>query len=318
MRAGADDRLWAVVLAAGEGSRLAALTRALYGEERPKQFAALGGSRTFLQQTMDRIAPLVPPERTVVVVGDRHEAVARDQLAGYPGVEIVVQPGNRGTGPGVLLPLCHVLARAPEADVVVFPSDHYVDRPANLVEAVRRGLRTAEAVPAGVVLVGASAERPATDLGWIVPGTATGTPEARGWRVQGFVEKPPADAARALLARGALWNTMITVGRAAALWRLLRRRMPRQTRALDPYLALVGRPGASGVLREIYREIAPADLSRDVLEQAPGLGVVVMEDAGWSDCGTPERLFASLAPSRRRELAARMRGAGEESRPAAA
>jgi mannose-1-phosphate guanylyltransferase len=101
---GTYDRLWAVVLAAGEGTRLAALTRTLYGTAVPKQFAPLLGERTMLQLTIDRIAPLVPAERTVVVVDQTQESLARAQLEDYPGVLIVLQPGNRGTGPGVLLP----------------------------------------------------------------------------------------------------------------------------------------------------------------------------------------------------------------------
>jgi len=75
------ERLWAIVLAAGDGKRLAPLTRALYGRELPKQFAVLHRGRSLLQTTMDRVAPLVPPERTVVVVGRAHEGLARRQIA---------------------------------------------------------------------------------------------------------------------------------------------------------------------------------------------------------------------------------------------
>jgi mannose-1-phosphate guanylyltransferase len=97
-------------LAGREGTRLASITRAVYGREVPKQFAALGTERTFLQQTMDRIAPLVPAERTVVVVSESDAAIAEEQLAGYPGRRLVLQPSRRGTTAGLLLPLAHVLA----------------------------------------------------------------------------------------------------------------------------------------------------------------------------------------------------------------
>src|SRR5438876_8830272 len=80
-------KLWAVVLAAGEGSRMAPLTRAIYGHELPKQFAALDGDQSLLQRTMERIRPVTPPERTVVVVSAAHAELAREQLAAYPGVE---------------------------------------------------------------------------------------------------------------------------------------------------------------------------------------------------------------------------------------
>jgi mannose-1-phosphate guanylyltransferase len=95
---GALENLWAIVLAAGRGKRLAEVTRAIHGREVPKQFAALWGDRTFLQRTLDRVAMLVPPERTVVVVAEDQRRVAEQQLAGYPGLEIVRQPADRGRG----------------------------------------------------------------------------------------------------------------------------------------------------------------------------------------------------------------------------
>jgi mannose-1-phosphate guanylyltransferase len=287
-------RPWAVVLAAGEGSRMAPLTRALYGHEVPKQFAALDGERTLLQRTMDRIAPLTPPERTVVVVSDACEELARVQLQGYPGVEIVPQPSNLGTGPGILLPLAHVLARDPRAEVAVYPSDHHIRRTEPFREAVERGVRVAPRSGDGVALLGAAAERPATDLGWIVRGSPVGGKLDRAWSVQRFVEKPPEAMAMLLLGTGGLWNTMVLAGRARALWELARRYIPEQTRAFDAYLLQIGSANLRQSRELIYRHLLPADFSREVLQIARGLAVVPLIDSGWFDCGTPERLFAWL------------------------
>jgi mannose-1-phosphate guanylyltransferase len=283
--------LWAVVLAAGEGSRMASLTRALYGHEMPKQFAALDGDKTLLQRTMDRIAPVTPPERTVVVVSDACEALARTQLEGYPGVEIVTQPGNLGTGPGILLPLAHVLARAPQANVAVYPSDHHVRRTEPFCDAVERAVRTAALSEDGVALLGAAAERAAVDLGWIVRGNRLGGPLDRAWQVHRFVEKPPEPLAMLLLGTGGLWNTMVIAGKGRAIWELARRHTPEQTRAFDRYLKQIAQPNLRAIREDLYRQMMPADFSREVLQAARGLGVVPLIDSGWFDCGTPERLF---------------------------
>ena len=64
---GRESSLWAIVLAGGEGLRLRALTRYLYGDERPKQYAVLTGSKSLLRQTLERVTRLVPPSRIVVV-----------------------------------------------------------------------------------------------------------------------------------------------------------------------------------------------------------------------------------------------------------
>jgi mannose-1-phosphate guanylyltransferase len=292
MKQNSAENLWAVVLAAGRGSRLASVTRSLCGRELPKQFVALTSARTLLQETMDRIAPLIPPERTVVVVSETHDEIARAQLRDYPGVEIVRQPLDRGTGPGVLLPLAHVLARAPHAPVAIFPSDHHVHRPAPFLEAIKRALRLVERTPTGVALLGVAAERPASDLGWIVPGDRIGP--VGGARVQQFVEKPATERAMTLLQAGALWNTMVVVGSVGGLWRMGRRHMPEQARALERYVHHIGRPEALEILSRLYEDMNAADFSRQVLQTSPGLSVVPVIDSGWFDCGTPDRLFEWL------------------------
>src|SRR5206468_428210 len=132
-----------------------------------------------------------PPERTVVVVSAAHEELAREQLAAYPGVEIVAQPLNLGTAVGILLPLAHVLARAPNATVAIYPSDHHVRRTEPFCEAVERAVRIADLADSGVSLLGAAAERAAVDLGWIVRGSRLGGQMDRAWNVHRFVEKPP-------------------------------------------------------------------------------------------------------------------------------
>ena len=282
--------LWAIVLAAGEGTRLSSVTAAVHGAPVPKQYAAIAGPRTFIQRTMDRIAPLVPLERTVVVIADGHRSYAEAQLAGYPGIEIVGQPRNRGTGTGLLLPLLHVLRRDPEARVVVFPSDHHVERESAFVEAVERALRAAGRARAGVALVGAAAEAPATDLGWI----ACGAPSAASCRpVKRFVEKPSEAVAFGLLAEQALWNTLILAANAQALWNLASLYAAPVAHAFEhgyrPYLG-ASEAAARDRLARLYEELPVVDLSRDILERADGLRAVSMVDAGWSDCGTPERL----------------------------
>ena len=279
-------RMWAVILAAGRGTRMTEVTHVLCGRPLPKQFAPLVSDRTMLQETMARIAPVIPPERTVIVVAEGHEALARTQLADTPGVEVVSQPRDLGTGPGVLLPLTRVSARDPDATVAVFPSDHHFERPEPFRAALRAGAIAAEEAPAGVALLGARAEHPASDLGWIVP---SGRGPAGVSLVGKFVEKPPEKTARSLMEAGGLWNTMVMVGAASAFWRLGRAHMPLQTQAFRHYLERGARSHeARAHLELLYRTIAPAHFSRGVLERAAGLAVVPIVNSGWFDCGTPE------------------------------
>ena len=72
-----ERRLWGIVLAGGEGSRLAETTQRVYGSRVPKQFLSFGQNRTFLQATVDRLQGVIPPERTVVLVPQHQPAAPR-------------------------------------------------------------------------------------------------------------------------------------------------------------------------------------------------------------------------------------------------
>jgi len=291
------ENLWAIVLAAGEGKRLSTLTRALHGCDRPKQFAALWGGRTLLARTLDRTGAIVPRQQTVVVVPEIFKTLAQEQLVDYPGVKVVHQPCNRGTGAGVLLPLAHVLAHDPGASVVVFPSDHHVELENPFRDAIRRAVLATQFAPSRTALVGAAAESADTDLGWIDCFGQDGPLTARAWAVHAFVEKPNASTALELFRKGALWNTMIVASRGQSLWDMANRHIPQVSWCLATYRELIGHRGAADFLRGIYPALPVTDFCRDILQPAKGLAVTPMVGAGWSDCGTPERLFRAMEPS---------------------
>jgi mannose-1-phosphate guanylyltransferase len=82
------------------------------------------GSGSLLETTLARIAPFAPADRTLVIVNRDHLEVAGEQLRSLPAENVVVQPSNRGTGPGLLFGLLPLARRHPGAIVAVFPSDH--------------------------------------------------------------------------------------------------------------------------------------------------------------------------------------------------
>lgn len=286
-------QLWAIVLAAGEGTRLAGLTTALYGKPLPKQFAVLAGERSLLQETLVRIAPLVPAERTLVVVDATQVDHARRQLAPFHGVDLVIQPRNLGTGPGILLPLARLRARDPEARVAILPADHHLANPQPFLSALEQASSPARGRLAPVVLVGAEPTDAESEYGWIVPGRRV--PGGAGFRaVRRFIEKPGREVAERLQRRGALWNTFVLVGPVASLWRLCLRHLPAQTRAFSLHAHHVGSWVEGPLLEVIYRHLPSADFSRTVLERSRELVVAAVADSGWSDWGSAARVLSSL------------------------
>jgi len=274
--------LWSVVLAAGSGRRLASVTGST-----PKQFWRPSGHESLVEQTLTRLSPLCPADRTVTVVADSQREHVQDWVAAGTRARVVFQPDDRGTAAGVLFGLVPVLSADPEAVVLITPSDHGVGSD----DAFRRGILEAVAHlqhTDSIVLFGVEPSAAQTDYGWITLAPSEVSAGVRS--VAGFVEKPPAPTARRLLSAGAVWNTMVIVARARTLFRLCRERLPDLTRVFADCLTLP--PGShEAFLAEQYRHLGAYDFSRDVLAPAQKLSAYMWPASmGWSDLGTPERL----------------------------
>jgi mannose-1-phosphate guanylyltransferase len=292
MDATLSPNVWTIVLAGGDGTRLSRLIRTLHGEPLPKQFALIHAGQSLLQSTVARATRWSARERIVVIVAAEREALARAQLSRYPELTIIAQPHDAGTGPGVALPVAHILARDPEAQVVILPSDHYVRHEAPFESSVREALvETSNEPRRQLALIGAVPDQAETQYGWIVLDQGAA-------RVAAFREKPPSAEALRLYRRGALWNTFVMVGFVDDFWSLIRHHLPEQAALLKLYREAVGTRDEQNVLGSLYSDMPPADFSSDVLRHARDLRVVPLCECGWSDWGTPERVLESLCHHR--------------------
>jgi len=243
--------------------------------------------QSLLQATVQRALRWSAPERTMVVVARERKVLAHDQLQEFGAIDIVAQPSNRGTGPGLLLPLSRILALDPLAHVVVLPSDHYVRHAPSFERSVRDAIDSSQQE---IALVGAVPERAETQYGWIVKRRENSGADV----VECFCEKPPATVAEQLLADGALWNTFVMAGSVRHFWALACEHLPVLASRFGAYSDAVGAPDEAVALQALYTRLPSADFSRDVLEKAGHLRVVTLGSCGWSDWGTPERVLESL------------------------
>lgn len=296
-----SERRWAVVLAGGDGVRLRSVTRRIAGDDRPKQFCRLLGQTTMLDQARARAALLVPPERTLVVLAKSHEQFYRPLLAGVPAENLIIQHGNRGTAPAILYSLLRIAVREPEARIVVLPSDHYVSDDVEFMNHVERAFLALARWPELTILLGVTPDRAEDQYGWIEPGeTLSERPPL--YRVGRFWEKPAPRVALAVWARGALWNSFVSVARVTSLLALIERSAPALYRAFIGATDALGAPAENEAFRKLYTGLTPADFSRDVLAaDRSDLAVLPVSGVDWSDVGDPARLYA-LAGTHAREL----------------
>jgi mannose-1-phosphate guanylyltransferase len=285
---------WAVVLAGGEGTRVRSFLQQFCGGSGLKQFSTIIGQRSMLHCTLDRVVQLIPPERVLIVVSAQHREDVEDQLAHWPRENIIYQPANRDTAPGILLPLAHITNRDPAATVVVFPSDHFILDEDRFMDAVQKALLELQSNPSRMILLGMPPQRgEETEYGYIV-GTGKSA-HAGAIPVAGFVEKPPLTQAKELIQRGALWNTMVFAVENGTLWDMVQRTAPILYHAFRLIQMNLHAGSPPQAVEHIYQAIPAVNFSSSICEPlAARLCVLPVPDVGWSDWGTVGSILRTL------------------------
>jgi mannose-1-phosphate guanylyltransferase len=275
---------WALVLAGGEGTRLRGLTRNVHGVVVPKQFCSLQGGPSLLQEALQRAATVAPMTRVCTVVAAQHRHWWTSMLSYLPERNIIVQPQNRGTAHGLLLPLMRILDRDPDATLVMLPADHYWREEDAMIAALRQASELAGANPDVIYLLGILPEEGDPELGYILPVSRT---RDRAVPVKSFIEKPSESQAQALVEQGALWNSFMMAASARALLKLFEG-------AFHSAMTAIANLNEAE-LDMAYQHLRSVDFSRDVLQGSEGvLQVLPVPASGWTDLGTPKRVGLTL------------------------
>ena len=278
-----------VILAGGGGTRLWPLSRGHY----PKQFLAVGGNDSLLQQTLTRIVgsedlTAAPP---IVVCNEEHRFLVAEQ-ARVTGVElatILLEPVGRNTAPA--LSAAAAIARCDGADplLLMMPSDHLIADRTAFHRAVQVGAELA--ANGEVVTFGIVPTRAETGYGYIELGAPLAPQTAApGYVVKAFKEKPDADTALGYIDRGGfLWNAGIFMMRASVWLTHAERLCPAIVQAAVG-AAVAGRQDGDFFRLETEAFKASPSDSIDYAVMEPlsveGAVRVVALDAGWSDVGS--------------------------------
>lgn len=277
--------LHAVIMAGGSGTRFWPQSRRLA----PKQLLRLAGDETLIQQAASRVAGLISPSETWVVTG-RHLAVPTgEQLPELPFDQLLIEPCARNTAPCIGLAAIHLLARDPDAVMLVTPADHVIQPLPAFQQSVSAATDILKSQPDALVLFGVKPNHPATGYGYIERGEKITGSDAT-FRVAKFREKPDRKTAEQYLAAGKFyWNCGIFVWRAATILDCLRQFEPEMHARLVALANCIATPKFESALESEFPQMKSISIDFAVLEKASN--VCVVEAAfNWDDVGSWESL----------------------------
>ena len=284
----AKSNYYGLILAGGRGTRFWPRSR----KRHAKQVLNVAGERTLIQDTVERLKSVIPPERLWILTNGfvRDEIVK--QLPEVPQEQILAEPSQRNTAPAIGL-AAHILRSIdPEAVFGVFPSDHIIGQPKRYLKLLKPAFRAAE--KGQIAVLGIAPRWPETGYGYIEfpKGSAAGASDVV--KVRRFREKPELPQARRFLKAGNFfWNAGMFFWKAETVLDELRRHLPK-TATLLSSLPPFGNDGFAAALSEAFPRCENISIDHAVLEHSDKVVGIPCCDFGWNDVGSWNAVYDLL------------------------
>ena len=275
--------MYAVIMAGGKGTRFWPLST----EDKPKQLLSLVGTTSLLQQTVDRITPLMPAEDIYVVTGASLMSVTKCHLPDLPSENIIAEPVGRNTLPCIGLAALYLKKRVGgDAVMAVLPADSIIQHQ----KRFRKLLQYAEKIAASdnaLITFGIPPTRVETGYGYIHIGAAAHTTDDfQAFQARQFVEKPDRETAeRYLASREYFWNSGMFVWRVDLILNAIKTYQPSIYQRLMEIDAAIGTPSETETISHAYSQMEDVSVDYGVMEKAKEM-LVIPADIGWNDVGS--------------------------------
>jgi mannose-1-phosphate guanylyltransferase len=280
---------YGLILAGGRGTRFWPRSRRSHS----KQVLRFGGDRSLIQQTVDRLSAIIPPERLWVLSNEHLRAEIVRQLPEVPKSQILAEPAQRNTAPAIGL-AAHILQSInPKAVMGVFPSDHVIAKPARYLQFVGPALQAAS--DGKIVVLGVQARWPETGYGYIEFPKNVQAGSRQAAAVRRFREKPDLKTARRYVKAGNFyWNAGMFFWKTSVLLDALRDYLPKTATLLASLPEFANRH-FNAKLKETFPHCENISIDYAVLEKSPHVVGFATDDFGWNDVGSWNAVYELLA-----------------------
>jgi len=262
--------VYAVILAGGVGSRFWPLSREL----EPKQFLKFKGEKSLLQQTIDRVLPLIPSENIIIIGSQQHKFELEGQVASFkvPAENIILEPCGKNTAPAIGLAARMIAKRDLDATMIVLPADHYIENTKKLLKIFKQGIEIAD--KDYLVTIGIEPTSAHTGYGYIKIKKDEGrrTRDEKAYKVEKFTEKPDKKTAKKYFkSKQYFWNSGMFIWRAASILNEINKYLPDLSKKLS---------------LDKWASIQPISIDYGILEKSKKVVMLPGYGLGWSDLGS--------------------------------
>jgi mannose-1-phosphate guanylyltransferase len=285
----ATKHRYGLILAGGRGTRFWPRSR----KRTPKQLLPVVGETSLIRQTVDRLRPLIPPERIWILTNELLRRSVIKHLPEVPPQQVIAEPEARNTAPAIGLAAQVIHTLDPEAVLGIFPSDHYIDRPGKFRRLARAAFRGAE--DGKLMVMGIQPRWPETGYGYLEfpKGVTPGATEVA--QVRRFCEKPDIKRAKRFVAAGRFfWNAGMFFWRADVILASLRKHLPKTTTLLASLPPITSRKFKTS-LSEVFPHTENISIDYAVMERSHNVGGIAADDIGWNDLGSWQAAYELMA-----------------------
>lgn len=277
---------YCVIMCGGIGSRFWPASRNKF----PKQFIDFFGTgRSLLQMTVDRILPLVPAERILLVTNRQYADTIAQQLPGIPAENILCEPARRNTAPCICWAANHIAAKDPDASMMVLASDHLILQEQRFRDDILKGIEYVEK-SGNLLTLGVKPSSPHTGYGYIQAGKACD--DFPGiLKVKSFTEKPDIEMARLFLSSGEFyWNSGMFLWTVRAILDAFERYSPEIASIFNAGKKFYGTEAETDFIDREFPNAMNISIDYAIMEKAGNVYMMTV-DFGWSDLGSWKALY---------------------------
>lgn len=273
--------LYGVILAGGKGERFWPVSRS----SRPKQFLKLTSDKTMIEETIDRVLPLIPLENIRIITSRAMSNFITEAMPGIAEDNILSEPFGRNTCVAIGLAAVHLIKEDQHANLAVLSADHLIRPTEKLLKTLQGGAAIASA-SGHLLTLGIVPTRPETGYGYIKVGDRYEHPtDLPVFYVSGFTEKPRASMAKEYyFSAKYLWNSGMFIWTAEAFLAALKSHQTELYDLLMGYAEQIGRPSEIEARMELYTKATSISVDVAVLEKADNV-LTVRADFIWDDVG---------------------------------